>query len=141
MAQRRIGQETFQFGAKAERQTSLDELGSLIDWSIASEPLAALYRSPKGEKAWPPLAIIKALLLAARSRSFRRRARRGAFRPGELPPRLCPRRSNPRAHGTCSASGASLSNMASIKACLPPLRAILRQRALASAKTRRSTRR
>jgi hypothetical protein len=49
MAQRRIGQETFQFGAKAERQTSLDELGSLIDWPIASEPLAALYQSPKGE--------------------------------------------------------------------------------------------
>jgi hypothetical protein len=35
---------------------------SLIDWSITNEP--ALYRSPKGEKAWPPLAMFKALLLA-----------------------------------------------------------------------------
>jgi len=35
MAQRRIGQEGFRFGARAERQTSLDELGALIDWSNA----------------------------------------------------------------------------------------------------------
>ena len=51
MAQRRIGQETFQLGAKPERKTSLDELHALIDWAIAEEPLAVLYKSPKGEKA------------------------------------------------------------------------------------------
>src|SRR5919198_3771249 len=64
MAQRRISQETFQFGAKPERKTSLDELHALIDWAIAEEPLAVLYKSPKGEKAWPPLATCKAFLLA-----------------------------------------------------------------------------
>ena len=64
MAQRRISQETFQFGAKPERKTSLDELHALIDWAIAEEPLAVLYKSPKGEKAWPPLAMFKAFLLA-----------------------------------------------------------------------------
>jgi transposase, IS5 family len=62
--QRQIGQEALRFGTEAEPRTSLDELGSLIDWSITNEPLAALYRSPKGEKAWPPLAMFKALLLA-----------------------------------------------------------------------------
>src|SRR5919198_1651626 len=64
MAQRRISQETFQFGAKPERKTSLDELHALIDWAIAGEPLTILYKSPKGEKAWPPLAMFKAFLLA-----------------------------------------------------------------------------
>ena len=64
MAHRRIGQEVFRFGTKAERQTSLDELGALIDWSLADEVLASLYPAPKGEKAWPPLAMFKALLLA-----------------------------------------------------------------------------
>jgi IS5 family transposase len=64
MAQRRIGQEVFRFGAKAERQTSLDALGALIDWSKADQVMASLYPSPKGEKAWPPLAMFKALLLA-----------------------------------------------------------------------------
>src|ERR687888_524544 len=64
MAQRRISQETFEFGAKPERKTSLDELHALIDRAIAEEPLAVLYKSPKGEKAWPPLAMFKAFLLA-----------------------------------------------------------------------------
>jgi IS5 family transposase len=64
MAQRRIGQEAFRFDAKAGRQTSLDELLALIDWSHAERVLAGLYASAKGEKAWPPLAIFKALLLA-----------------------------------------------------------------------------
>jgi len=64
MAQRLIGQEAFGFGTKAERKTSLDELHALINWVIAEEPLAVLYRSPAGEKAWPPLAMFKALLLA-----------------------------------------------------------------------------
>ena len=64
MGLRRIGQETFQFGAKAMRQTSLDELSVLIDWAPAERTLAGLCRSAMGEKAWPPLAMFKALLLA-----------------------------------------------------------------------------
>jgi transposase, IS5 family len=64
MAQRRIGQEVFRFGRKAERQTNLDALAALIDWTQADRLLAGLYPAPKGEKAWPPLAMFKALLLA-----------------------------------------------------------------------------
>ncbi|MGH6834331.1 MAG: transposase [Methylocella sp.] len=64
MAQRRIGQETFRFGTEAKRQTSLDALAALIDWSAADLVLSPLYPAAKGEKAWPPLAMFKALLLA-----------------------------------------------------------------------------
>jgi IS5 family transposase len=64
MGQRRIGQEALRLGAEEERQTSLDELGALLNWSLADQVLALLYPSAKGEKAWPPLAMFKALLLA-----------------------------------------------------------------------------
>ena len=67
MAQRQIGQEAFHFGAKTLRQTSLDELSEVIDWPLAELVLAGLYPSAKGEKAWPPLAMFKALLLATGS--------------------------------------------------------------------------
>jgi IS5 family transposase len=66
MAHRRIGQEVFRFGAKAGRETSLDGLGGLINWPVADRILAPLYPAVKGEKAWPPLAMFKALLLATR---------------------------------------------------------------------------
>ena len=64
MALRRIGQEAFRFGAKAEGPSCLDNLAALIDWSHAGQVLAGLYPSAMGEKAWPPLALFKALLLA-----------------------------------------------------------------------------
>jgi transposase, IS5 family len=64
MAQRRIGQERLSLDTKAGRHTSLDELLALIDWAPADQALAGLYASAKGEKAWPPLAMFKALLLA-----------------------------------------------------------------------------
>jgi hypothetical protein len=50
MAHRRIGQGVFRFGTKAERQTSLDELGALIDWSNADRVLASLYKAVKGRE-------------------------------------------------------------------------------------------
>ncbi|MGI8568177.1 MAG: hypothetical protein ACR2KT_03385 [Methylocella sp.] len=56
MAQRQIGQDSFHFGAKTGRQTSLDELSALLDWSLAERVLAGLYASAKGEKARPELA-------------------------------------------------------------------------------------
>jgi IS5 family transposase len=62
MGLRRIGQESLRFGASAWRQTSLDELLALIDWMPAERALASLYPSATGEKAWPPLAMFKALL-------------------------------------------------------------------------------
>jgi transposase, IS5 family len=64
MAQRRIGQESFRFDTRGERQTNLDALCCLIDWSPADLVLSPLYPAAKGEKAWPPLAMFKALLLA-----------------------------------------------------------------------------
>ena len=35
----------------------------LIDWSRIESLLAGLHSSPRGEKAWPPLMMFKALLL------------------------------------------------------------------------------
>jgi transposase, IS5 family len=64
MAQRRIGHEALRFDTAAERQTSLDELAALIDWSSPERALAFLYKAAKGEKAWPPLSMFKAPLLA-----------------------------------------------------------------------------
>lgn len=49
---------------RARSTTSLDELSALIDWTPVSALLAPLYSAPKGEAAWPPLAIFKAMLLA-----------------------------------------------------------------------------
>jgi IS5 family transposase len=64
MALRRIGQQAFRFSAKAEGPSSLDNLAALIDWSHAGRVLTGLYPSAMGEKARPPLALFKALLLA-----------------------------------------------------------------------------
>lgn len=49
MARRRMGREVFQFGARAERQTRRDELGSLIDWPLADRVLAWLFPGPKAK--------------------------------------------------------------------------------------------
>ena len=67
MALRRIGQESFHFTRSGGRQTSRDALLALIDWAPSDQALSSLYKAPKGEKAWPPLAMFKALLLATRS--------------------------------------------------------------------------
>ena len=63
MGVRRIGQEVLRFEAKV-RPTSLDELHALLNWAPAERALASLYPSAMGEKAWPPVAMFKALLLA-----------------------------------------------------------------------------
>jgi IS5 family transposase len=44
--------------------SSLDALSELIDWQPISDLLAPLYPARKGEPGWPPLAMVKALLLA-----------------------------------------------------------------------------
>ena len=38
---------------------------SLIDWTEVAGTLGGVYSAAKGESAWPPLALFKALLLAA----------------------------------------------------------------------------
>jgi IS5 family transposase len=65
MARRRIGQEAFGFAQAEERgrKTGLDELASVLDWTRVERALAGIYAAAKGEAAWPPLALFKALLL------------------------------------------------------------------------------
>ncbi|EXL09414.1 IS5 family transposase [Aquamicrobium defluvii] len=65
MARRRIGQESFGFGDfRARRQSSLDDLCGLIDWAPVEHHLAVISCAAKGEPAWPPLALFKAMLLS-----------------------------------------------------------------------------
>jgi IS5 family transposase len=42
----------------------LDDLNDLIDWGPIEQQLAVVSSSAKGEPAWPPLALFKAMLLA-----------------------------------------------------------------------------
>ncbi|QDK31516.1 IS5 family transposase [Sphingomonas sp. IC081] len=64
MARRSIGQERFCFAGRERAASSLDALISLIDWSSVAVLLDPLYPATKGEPAWPPLAMFKALLLS-----------------------------------------------------------------------------
>ena len=52
------------FRGQASRQSSLDELLKLIDWSASSALWSISVIAAKGEPAWPPLALFKATLLA-----------------------------------------------------------------------------
>jgi len=133
MAQRRIGQEVFRFGAKPERQTILDALAALIDCAGGAIPSPrrasheadrtqriVFGRAPSGAQRREGLAAsfdVQGAAACDLVRSFRCDARRGALGPGgensvsgilggELPPlwRLCPRGSNSRAHRLCALS-------------------------------------
>lgn len=46
-----------------EAVKELDELNELINWSRVADYLSHLHTRPRGEKAWPPLFMFKALLL------------------------------------------------------------------------------
>lgn len=62
MGRRRIGQEVMGFG-REERRTSLDELDAAIAWAPLEARLAAISPPGRGEPGWPPLALLKAVLL------------------------------------------------------------------------------
>jgi transposase, IS5 family len=65
MSRRKIGQEELVFKARgAAHQSSLDELARLIDWAPLARELDGIHSASKGEPAWPPLALFKALLIA-----------------------------------------------------------------------------
>ena len=65
MALRRIGQESFGFGdVWGGRLSSLDDLAALIDRSPVERHLAEIGSAAKGEAAWPPLALFKAMLVS-----------------------------------------------------------------------------
>jgi len=64
VAHRSIGQERFGFASGSRSASSLDEIAQLIDWRAVAALLDPLYPASKGEPAWPPLAMFKALLLS-----------------------------------------------------------------------------
>ena len=65
MARRRIGQERLGIAqGPVHGAASLDEISGLIDWQEIDRLLAGVYAAAKGEPAWPPLALFRALLLA-----------------------------------------------------------------------------
>src|SRR5689334_23469738 len=59
-----IGQERLGTGPMPRSSSTLDELSELIAWPQIVPLLEPLYPASKGEPAWPPLAMFKALLLA-----------------------------------------------------------------------------
>src|SRR3569832_2174874 len=65
MARRRIGQDMLVFSSEsAGRQSTLDKLLDLIDWVPVEHHLRDISCAAKGEPAWPPLALFKAMLIA-----------------------------------------------------------------------------
>ena len=64
MVHRLIGQERLGLTASRAHGSSLDELSGLIDWRPITVLLNPIHASAKGEAAWPPLAMFKALLLS-----------------------------------------------------------------------------
>ena len=63
---RQIGQERLAIGDLAPRGgTVLDEVAALLDWAEPERLLLGISASTKGEPGWPPLALFRALLLAA----------------------------------------------------------------------------
>jgi transposase, IS5 family len=65
MARRRIGQDMLVFSSEdGGRQSTLDKLLDLIDWTPVEHHLRDISCAAKGEPAWPPLALFKAMLLA-----------------------------------------------------------------------------
>lgn len=77
MSRRSIGQAGFGFAQPSRSSSSLDEIAALIDWQPVGALLGSLYPSTKGEPAWPPLAMFKALLLAVWSDLSDVKRRRG----------------------------------------------------------------
>lgn len=64
MSRRRIGQEAFGFGSDDRGGSSLDDLLRLVDWAPVDRHLGVISNAAKGEAAWPPLALFKAILLS-----------------------------------------------------------------------------
>lgn len=64
MAHRTIGQQGFDIAGRERPRSTLDEIAALVAWEPIGTLLGPLYPARKGEPAWPPLAMFKALLLA-----------------------------------------------------------------------------
>lgn len=64
MVHRVIGQEHLTFASDTRRESSLVGIAALLDWAPIAEQLGQIHADSKGEAAWPPLAMFKALLLS-----------------------------------------------------------------------------
>ena len=64
MSRRRIGQEQFGFAVDRVQHSSLDALAKLIDWVPIDQAFGVISCSAKGEPAWPPMTLFKAMLLS-----------------------------------------------------------------------------
>ena len=66
MSRRRIGQEVLALPGSGQvgRGSTLDQLATLIDWAPVEVHLKDVSAAAKGEPAWPPLALFRALLIA-----------------------------------------------------------------------------
>ncbi len=65
MSRRLIGQESFGFAAdRRGARSSLEDLAGLIGWTPVEGALSGISSAAKGESAWPPLALFKAMLLS-----------------------------------------------------------------------------
>ena len=64
VAYRSIGQERLSFVPTSRSSSTLDRLSGRIAWTPVASLLEPLYPASKGEPAWPPQAMFKALLLA-----------------------------------------------------------------------------
>ncbi len=83
MAHRSIGQERLGFSASPKAASTLDELLDLIDWAAVATTVRDVHASAKGEAAWPPLSMFKAMPLSVWCDLSE--ARRGAGRPRLVP--------------------------------------------------------
>ena len=66
MSGRRIGQEVFGFAVDRRGASSLEDRSGLIDWRPVGQALLVISCAARGEPAWPPLALFKAMLLSIR---------------------------------------------------------------------------
>ena len=64
MAHRSIGQERLDFASQMRSASSLDGLAGMLDWDEIAALLRGIHSNAKGEAAWPPLAMFRALLLS-----------------------------------------------------------------------------
>jgi IS5 family transposase len=65
MSRRRIGQEVLRLASDPRGGSSpLEQLAGLIDWVPIENRLADVHAATKGEPAWPPTVLFKALLIA-----------------------------------------------------------------------------
>lgn len=63
---RRMGQQSWADGVVADKggNRQLDRIGDLIDWAAVDRLVAGVCASSRGRPAYPPLVLVKALLLA-----------------------------------------------------------------------------